>query len=112
MLALARRSPRPLQALDVVSVTGGVFHADGHCERLNIGGVDFSNFGVAFADAPPFGRFGLSNVPALILGMSSLRLFRRVEIDFLNRQVAFSMPDLAVDFASTCRNSTGLCNSY
>jgi hypothetical protein len=47
---------------------------------------------VAFADVTPFARFGLSHRPALLLGMDALRSFRRVDIDFPNRQVRFLMP--------------------
>ena len=74
-------------AADLVTVDG-----------LDIGGVRFGNFGLAFADVPPFERFGLAKVPALILGMSSLKLFRRVELDFLNREVALTMPVPHLDF--------------
>ena len=48
---------------------------------------------VAFADVAPFERFGLTKRPALLLGMDALRIFRRVDIDFPNRQVRFLMPE-------------------
>jgi hypothetical protein len=47
---------------------------------------------IAFADVAPFERFGLVKRPALLLGMDALRSFRRVDIDFPNRQVRFLMP--------------------
>jgi hypothetical protein len=47
---------------------------------------------VAFAEVPPFKKFGLDKKPALLLGMDAMRSFRRVEIDFPNRQVRFLMP--------------------
>jgi len=40
----------------------------------------------------PFKRFGLSDTPALMLGMDSLRLFRRVQIDFANREIRLTLP--------------------
>ena len=49
-------------------------------------------------------HLGLADRPALILGMSSLRLFRRVEIDFANREIAFSLPKPPIDFGSACRS--------
>ena len=41
---------------------------------------------------------GWRDKPALILGMSSLRMFRRVEIDFVNREIAFTLPRPQIDF--------------
>ena len=113
MLALARHRPRVYSPIEVVSVTGGKFNANlVAVDELDIGGVNFANFGLAFADVPPFERFGLSKVPALILGMSSLKLFRKVEIDFLNREVGFSLPVPQINFNDLCRNSTSPCHSY
>ena len=48
---------------------------------------------MAVADAAPFKRFGLTDQPALLLGMDALRLFDQVQIDFANRQIRFSLPD-------------------
>jgi hypothetical protein len=61
-------------------------------ERLDIGGVGFNNLPIAFADVAPFRKFGLTKVPALMLGMDALRLFRRVDVDFANREVRFAVP--------------------
>jgi hypothetical protein len=57
-----------------------------------VAGVDIANLPVAFADAAPFKHFGLTDKPALLLGMDALRLFRRVKIDFPNREVRFLLP--------------------
>ncbi|MCD2324562.1 aspartyl protease family protein [Sphingomonas sp. IC-56] len=59
---------------------------------VTVGRVQFGELPVAFADVEPFRRFGLSEHPALLLGMDALRSFRRVDIDFPNRQVRFLMP--------------------
>ncbi|MGY4395226.1 putative aspartyl protease [Sphingomonas sp. UYAg733] len=81
------------QKITLKSVTGGVLLADyTQVERIEVGGVGFANLPVAFADAAPFRRFGLDDKPALLLGMDALKLFRRVEIDFANREVRFSKP--------------------
>jgi hypothetical protein len=50
------------------------------------------NFPVLFADSRPFHTLGLADQPALILGMSELKLFRRVAIDFKTRRVLFDLP--------------------
>jgi predicted aspartyl protease len=112
MLALAKKQPRRLGPITVRSVTGRTFQADYvSVSDLNVGGVRFDNVGLAFADVPPFVRFGLRDKPALILGMSALKLFRRVEIDFVNREIAFSLPAARIDFLNVCRGST-VCRRY
>jgi hypothetical protein len=60
--------------------------------NIKVGDVLFGSMPVAFADVAPFERFGLTKRPALLLGMDALRSFRRVDIDFPNRQVRFLMP--------------------
>lgn len=95
-LALRRRvsaSGRGMTPLGLTSVTGDRLATDyTQIGEVRIGGVTFRNLPVAFADAAPFARFGLSNRPALLLGIDALRLFRRVDIDFANREVRLSLP--------------------
>jgi len=82
-----------LQPVTVTSVTGQTIPAQfATVDRIQIGGADFNNIPVAFADAEPFKRFGLANQPALLLGMDALRLFDRVSVDFANKQVRFILP--------------------
>lgn len=112
MLALAKRPPRRLGPIEVVSVTGRSFYADLMVvSDLKIANVRFDNVGLSFADVAPFEHLGLSDRPALILGMSTLRLFRRVEMDFANQQVGFSLPAPRIDFRSACRAASN-CLSY
>ncbi len=78
------------QRIALRSVTGVGFEADyTQLAQFELGGLTFANLPVAFYDAAPFARFGLSDQPALLLGIDALRLFRRVEIDFANREVRF-----------------------
>ena len=93
-LALQRRvGRRKLTPIAVTSVTGSVLQADyTQIEEVSVGGIKFQNLPVAFADAAPFERFGLQKRPALLLGMDALRLFRRIDIDFANREVRFALP--------------------
>jgi hypothetical protein len=105
MLALAESPPRLMAPITITSVTGRSFSADFVAvSDVKIGGVRFDNFGMVFADVPPFARFGLDDRPALILGMSALRLFRRVEIDFANREIAFTLPRPPISFKTACRS--------
>ena len=84
---------RALGPVATVSVTGGTLNAQGYAvDDVMIGGIGFRNVHIAFADAPPFRRFGLRDTPALLLGMDTLRLFRAVQIDFANREIRFTLP--------------------
>ncbi|WP_313536485.1 aspartyl protease family protein [Sphingomonas sp.] len=82
-----------LQAIELTSVDGGKTQAQyGHVPSMRVSNVAFDTLPVAFAEAAPFERFGLTKRPAIMLGMDAMRSFRRVEIDFPNRQVRFFMP--------------------
>ncbi|MEN2786326.1 aspartyl protease family protein [Sphingomonas qilianensis] len=93
-LALQRRvGRRKLTPVAVTSVTGSVLQAAyTQIQEVSVGDIKFQNLPVAFADAAPFERFGLHKRPALLLGMDAMRLFRRVDIDFTNREVRFALP--------------------
>lgn len=81
------------RAIQLTSVTGAKAAADyTYVPDISVGKVRFGAMPVAFADVTPFERFGLIKRPALLLGMDALRSFRRVDIDFPNRQVRFLMP--------------------
>ncbi len=60
--------------------------------ELQIGDANIRNLPILFADTSTFGSLGLSSRPALILGMSELKLFQRVAIDFRKRRVLFDLP--------------------
>jgi predicted aspartyl protease len=93
LLASARRPLPSLGALSVIAPDGGVLIADGRrLDGLEIGSVTLNGVAVAVADAAPFARFDLAHTPALLLGMETLRLFRRVEIDFPGRSIRFTLP--------------------
>jgi hypothetical protein len=47
---------------------------------------------VAFADVHPFRKLGLTDRPALLLGMDAMQAFDQVSIDFANRRVRFVLP--------------------
>lgn len=106
-LALQRRLRRiPLKGpIELTGVTGQTLSVNYHlAQEVRIGGVAMRGLPVAFADVPPFARFGLGQRPALLLGMDALRAFRRVEIDFPARRVRFVMRD---KFAMRDRGARG-----
>ncbi|MHA6718285.1 retroviral-like aspartic protease family protein [Sphingomonas sp. RS6] len=94
--ALRRRIGNRLgkvQPIRLTSVTGDTATADyTTVPDLRVGPIMFGSMPVAFADVEPFKRFGLTKRPALLLGMDAMRSFRRVEIDFANREVRFLVP--------------------
>jgi len=63
--------------------------------RITIGGIDINDLPISFADGQAFRVLGLHERPALLLGMDSLSLFDRIEIDYPNKRVVFDMPDAA-----------------
>lgn len=78
--------------IELTSVTGGKIQADYTAvPNFRVGRLTFNNMPIAFADLAPFHRFGLTQRPALLLGMDALQAFNRVDIDFPNRQVRFVM---------------------
>lgn len=88
-----KRKPQDIAQLILHSVTGDQLHVDYTIvSNLHLGEVLLSNMPVAFADAEPFRKFGLDDRPALLLGMDAMRFFRKVSIDFPNRQVRFLLP--------------------
>ena len=75
-------------AIMLQSVTGGQVPAEQTVvKRIRLGGIDIQDMPVAFADVHPFTKLGLTDRPALLLGMDALRLFDRVSVDFPNRRV-------------------------
>jgi predicted aspartyl protease len=78
----------PTRPIILQSVTGGQMLADQTVvKRIRLGGIDINDMPVAFADVHPFRKLGLTDKPALLLGMDALHLFDRVSVDFPNRRV-------------------------
>jgi predicted aspartyl protease len=84
---------RQTHPIELSSVTGGRMAADQTTVRtIRLGGIDIHDMPIAFADVHPFKKLGLTNKPALLLGMDALRLFQRVSVDFPNRRVHLLPP--------------------
>lgn len=90
---LARADAKRDTPIELIGVTGDRITA-GYTQigRVSLGDMAFENLPVAFYDVKPFEKFGLTERPAVLLGMDALRLFRRVDIDFANREVRLRMP--------------------
>lgn len=89
--ALSRR--RTMQSTTLISVTGQSIDAEmAMASIINVEGLKLNNVVISFADSPAFHRLGLVQRPALLMGMSQLRLFKRVAIDFSMRRILFDLP--------------------
>jgi predicted aspartyl protease len=87
------RRNRQLESTEMTDVNGitmaGVVRV---ARELELGRASVQNFPILFADSRAFHTLGLGSRPALILGMSELKLFRRVAIDFKTRRILFDLP--------------------
>lgn len=87
------RAPTLIPAT-LTSVTGDPLTGlVGRIRTMRMGGVTLRDLPVLFADASPFKELKLDDKPALLLGISALRIFDRVAIDFGRGRVDFLLPD-------------------
>ncbi|MDT7534099.1 aspartyl protease family protein [Sphingobium sp. SA2] len=92
-LIAKKRAPELLTA-SLTSVTGGTLTGEvGLIKAVRMGRVNLIDVPVLFVDASPFAELGMADKPALLLGISALRLFDRVAIDFGRGKVDFLLPD-------------------
>ena len=59
--------------------------------EAEVGGVTIHNMPLAFAQLHTFDRFGLTNQPALLLGMDVLSLCQKVTVDLRRREATFTL---------------------
>jgi hypothetical protein len=89
--ALSRR--HKMQSTVLISVTGQSINAEmGMASMIDVEGLKLHNVTMSFADSPAFRSLDLVKRPALLMGMSQLRLFKRVAIDFSLRRILFDLP--------------------
>lgn len=92
-LMTRKRSPE-LFDTTLTSVTGGKLTGQvASIKSVRMGRVNLVQVPVLFADASPFAELGMQDKPALLLGISALRIFDRVAIDFGRGKVDFLLPD-------------------
>ena len=93
-LLIKRLPETEIKTITLVDVLGRMTPAEYTIvSKLRIGGFSMGNAAVAFADAHPFKLFGLARKPSMLLGVESLRSFRRVSVDFATRKVKFLLPE-------------------
>ena len=69
-------------------------------QTLQIGRASVNNFPITFADSPLFKVLGLTEEPAMVLGMNELKAFKRVAIDLEQRRILFDVPAEAKEKAT------------
>lgn len=90
----ARRKLGKTIPVYMLAITGEVVAADyGVLREVTVGGVLIRQLPIAFATVEPFELLGLTDRPALLLGMDALRVFARVSVDFRDRSVRFVVRD-------------------
>lgn len=78
----------------IESVTGQIGQVElARVKRIDLGGVDLTNFTVAFSNARIFKELGYGDKPAILLGIDAMRLFDKVTIDFAQKKVRFVLPE-------------------
>ncbi|QGP79648.1 retroviral-like aspartic protease family protein [Sphingobium sp. CAP-1] len=91
---IAKKRAPAMQEASLISVTGGTLTGQvGRIRSVRMGRVNLIEVPVLFADASPFRELGMEDKPALLLGISALRIFDRVAIDFGRGKVDFLLPD-------------------
>ncbi|WP_188237824.1 retroviral-like aspartic protease family protein [Sphingopyxis sp. LK2115] len=94
LVAEKRANRLPFLPTTLAAVTGEDVQATRTAiKRIVINGMDINDLPVSFADSQAFRALGLDERPALLLGMDSLSLFDRIEIDFPNKRVVFDLPE-------------------
>jgi predicted aspartyl protease len=85
---LVRRKRAAPQVMPITDVTGRKIMASyAPIRDMRLGSFHMQNVVIAFDDAHAFERFGLTQKPAMLLGMDMLQAFDRVSIDFARRRV-------------------------
>lgn len=92
--ALQRRLQNKMEETTTgTDVHGTSFAADLRiAEQVVIGNMAIDDVPIGFMQSPAFEVLGLTERPALILGMSALRALDRLAIDFASRRIMFDLP--------------------
>jgi predicted aspartyl protease len=95
-LALERllrgRADEGAKLSQVISVTGRRTPANfEEVSEMHVGALTIRNVPLAFAELHTFARFGLTDRPAMLLGMDVMSTCRRVTVDFKRREASFTL---------------------
>ncbi len=89
---LTRGATRAYPPTQIISVTGRSTPAEfADIADLHVGALTIRNMPLAFAELHTFERFGLTDRPAMLLGMDVLGLCQKVTVDFKRREATFTI---------------------
>ncbi|HEY3730145.1 MAG TPA: retroviral-like aspartic protease family protein [Steroidobacteraceae bacterium] len=95
--ALGRHHPLRVElgTLPLTGVTGGqVIGQLTVIDRISLQDLEFTDCTLVIADLPIFDIWGLTQQPALLIGMNYLRQFARVSIDYRTKEIRFDLASL------------------
>jgi hypothetical protein len=98
---LIRKGRGKFSEVEAIGVTGERIKLQvAIIDELQLGPITLQNVPIAFADAPPFALFGLSDEPSLMLGTDLLQTFQKISLDFRARKVRFQLRRCSRDMFS------------
>jgi hypothetical protein len=90
-----RSPPVPVARVQLSGITGGsLFGNVIIVDAVRLPGLTLSRAPVVIADLPIFALWGLSNTPAMLIGMNCLRAFSSVTIDYGRKTLLFAVRTL------------------
>ncbi len=85
------------ETVGLTGVTGGLIQGRiATVERVKLGGLRWEVCNLVVADLQIFDLWGLSDKPALLIGMNILRQFARVSIDYGSHELRFDLASLRI----------------
>lgn len=97
--ALVEQSPTyfKLDTVPLTGITGGVIHGRlATIEKIQVGPVTFEPCNIVIADLQIFDLWGLTDTPAILIGMNFLRQFAHVSVDYRRKELVFDLASLVV----------------
>jgi predicted aspartyl protease len=86
-----------LETVPLTGVTGGVIRGNiTTVDRVHLNSLIFDGCNIVIADLQIFKLWGLSDTPALLIGMNFLRQFSRISIDYGRKELRFDLANLVV----------------
>lgn len=84
--------PASRKTTNILTVTGRTMQVElDPIAEAQLGGITIKNMSLAFAQLHVFDRFGLTQRPALLLGMDVLSLCRKVTVDLRRQEATFTL---------------------
>jgi predicted aspartyl protease len=85
------------ETVPLTGITGGVVQGNiTTVEKVHLDSLLFSGCNIVIADLQIFRLWGLSDTPALLIGMNFLRQFTQVSIDYGRKEMQFELAKLVV----------------